>query len=268
MCPAWAGLGLGGSCASQAVSSSDFTPSPAPGGMAVAGRVVDADCNPLENIKVLACTNATCLTGDTLPDGTYSIALQATAIEPRKMRAIGVSWGRYDALYFQDLEAGQTVFSSMPIVLPVLPSTPTVWTEEEGGTVLLADDVLELTAAPGTVDYPLGVFDEEVSAVQVAAGDLPPFDVAPWVGKESFTLAFMLSPYELSVTEPLSMRVVGMHGCTGDTYAIWSGNSHTGRLEQVGSATVDGSGNVVSDPDAELLQLTTIVLVPDGGGSD
>ena len=65
---------------------------------------------------------------------------------------------------------------------------------------------------------------------------------------------------------------MGVEQPEGTKYFIWTADFSHASLHNVGTATVDATGHLVSDTGAEVKDLTTIVLIPDipvpGEGTD
>ncbi len=227
-----------------------------------AGTIVDVDGQPLPGAKVLACTPLTCFTTEAGQDGTF--VAEGLPVMAHKMQVVGESLGLATALYYQEVVAGQVVTAPRPIVLSPLDADAQPWTTADGGTVTLAGGRLRLGAAAGVVKYPLGHFDQQVRGAQVAAEDLPPLDVEPWIGKEAGTLAFTVSPepvvakagaFEVQVLDVSATEV-------GATYRVYGVASETAELEELGRAEV-GADGTLSLTQGEITWLTTLIFVPD-----
>ena len=67
-----------------------------------------------------------------------------------------------DGLFYQDVVVDQTSILSRPVVMHARSGEPAAWS---GGTVVLADGSLELTAAEGSLEYGLGI-DPEITALR------------------------------------------------------------------------------------------------------
>ena len=137
--------------------------------------------------------------------------------------------------YYQLAEAGQIAVASHDIVAVPMVEEAREWTEADGGTVLVAEGALELTAGPDVLDYPLGIA-EEVMAAPVAIEHLPPYDVEPWVGFEEQTLAFHINPVGVEASEGIAFRVLGEDAPAGAVYDVWSVHDKKGVLELLGVA--------------------------------
>lgn len=228
----------------------------------VTGRLVDVTGAPVEGLKVSACTLHTCIIGDSRADGTYRIGGIPT--EPHKVEILGQLRGYATMIFYQETIPG--VFTTPPadIVMVPLADPPTAWPTDVGGTVVLADGALELTAAPDTLRYPLGTVDKEVIAVEVDADHLAPYDLTPWIGREAGTRAFYVNPFPIHASEPVGLVVHGAEGvAAGARYAVYQADHLEALLEHVGDAVADGEGRIVLEEGANLTMLTTIILVPE-----
>lgn len=229
----------------------------------VGGTIVDEDGTPIAGLKVSACTLATCIIGETGEDGRYRIG--KLPVGPHKMEILGQIQGYATMIYYQPVTAGVLVEAEREIVMVRLTETPSPWTPADGGAVSLAGEMLDLEVAPGALRYPLGTVDKAAVAVEMDPLDLPPFDIAPWEGKEAGTRVFIVNPFPMQSSSAVAMTVHGATGVAPDTgYDVYTANHLEGVLEHVGTATADGLGDIVLDGDAELLTLTTIIVVPQG----
>lgn len=227
----------------------------------VAGALTDASGKVLEGLRVSACTDKTCLTGITDADGLYRI--EGLPIEPHKMEVLGVAKGYATMCFFRDIAAGTPSVIDRIVRLPALPTTRVPWTTAAGGTAEVLAGRLSFEAAPDTLKYPLGTEVEEAVAIEVAVADLPPFDVAPWEGKESKSRAFVVQPFPLKATASVSLTVMGEKGAqAGTPYRLYAANALTGKLEEAGMLVADAAGKLVMQPGGSLVNLTTLVIVP------
>lgn len=225
----------------------------------VSGAVVDGEGAPIVGIKVSACTTQTCIISPTGADGRY--AIQGLPVEPHRMEALGVPKGYMTIEWFQDTTAG--VMTEAPHAIVAVPLTGAAQPlPESGGTALLADGTLELTVGADVLVYPIGA-EEEVEAAAVAIEDLPPYDVAPWTGKEAASRAFVVNPFALGVEGELGLKVKGVGAAAGARYHLYTADHLTGRLDEGGTLVADDAGDLVLQPGATADELTTVVVVPE-----
>lgn len=225
----------------------------------LAGAIVDGDGAPIAGIKVSACTSQTCIISPTGADGRY--AIQGLPVEPHRMEALGVPKGYMTLEWFQDTTAGFMSEAPHPIVAVPL-THAAVALPEAGGTATIADGALELTVGAGVLVYPIGA-EEEVEAAAVALEDLPPYDVAPWVGKEAGARAFVVNPFALGVEGELGLKVKGAGATAGARFHLYTADHLTGRLDEGGTLVADAAGDLVLQAGATVDELTTVVIVPE-----
>lgn len=227
----------------------------------VAGALTDPSGKALEGLRVSACTDVTCLTGTTDADGLYRI--EGLPIEPHKMEVLGVAKGYLTMCFYRDITAGTPSIIEHVVRLPALPAAKVAWPAATGGTAEVLAGRLVLEAAPETLKYPLGTEVQEAVAIEVPVADLPPFDVAPWVGKEGKSRAFMVQPFPLKATESASLTLLGEKGvAAGTPYRLYAANALSGKLEEAGMLVADDAGALVMQPGGSLKNLTTLVIVP------
>ncbi len=229
----------------------------------VAGRLVDEAGAPVANLAIGACTLDVCIRGTTNAEGRYSIG--RLTVNPQKMLVFGAAKGYAQMIFYQDATAGVLSEAPRDVRLHRLGPPDTAWSADAGGTVSLAGGMLELTAPAGALLYPIGA-EEKVTALEVDPGELPPYDIAPWVGKEDATRAFIVNPYPLHTAgpdQPATLTVKGATGvAAGTKYTVYAAHSVQGILEAHGTATADGEGAIVLDG-GTLTDLTTLVVVPE-----
>jgi len=226
----------------------------------VAGRLVDEGGAPVPNLAMGACTLDVCIRSTTNADGRYTIG--RLTVNPQKMLVFGAAKGYAQMVYYQDVTAGVLTNAAHDVVLHKLAAPDTDWLAATGGTVLLADGKLELSAAADTLLYPIGA-EEKISAIEIDVADLPPFDIEPWVGHEDATRAFIVNPYPMHTSTPVTLRVLGATGvAAGAKYTVYSAHSVRGVLEEKGVATADGNG-AITLTDGTLTDLTTLIVVPE-----
>ena len=228
----------------------------------VGGRLVDEAGAVIAGLKVSACTLQTCIIGETGVDGRYRI--NRLPVAPHKIEILGQLKGFATMVFYQPTTAGVLAVPGRDIVMPTLVDVPVAWPPADGGAVTIADGMLTLDADPGVLHYPLGTIDKSVLAVELDPLDLPPFDISPWEGKEAATRVFIVNPFPILSDTAVGMTVHGAEGVgAGATYHVYTADHLEGLLESAGSATADGSGDIVLDAGAELKTLTTIIVVPD-----
>ena len=226
----------------------------------VEGRLVDADGAPAPNLNVLCCTLGVCYAGGTDEDGRYFF--DDLEPGPKKMQVVDTTDTFVDMIFYQDVPTPALHSPGADVVLTRRTGAPSAWPVQEGGQVVLAGGALELVAEPGSVKYPSGLAEEALLAQQVPAALLPPYDQAPWSAAPDRTTAFLLDPLQISASSPVTLRVRADGEGPGARFTIWSADSSLAVLQEVGGATVDAEGWLVSDEDAQITELTALVLVP------
>ncbi|MFO0744102.1 MAG: hypothetical protein U1F43_00315 [Myxococcota bacterium] len=230
----------------------------------VFGTLVDTKGKPLSGVKVSACTDVECIRADTAADGTYDI--QGLQVAAHHIEVLGDPKGVATMVWWQAVPAGVQSRLKEPVVLqPLAGITKVPWLPDDGGTVTLADGRLELTAEPGTLKYAAGTVaaDKAVLAIELDIDDIPPYDIEPWKGKESKSMAFVVNPFPLKASAPIKVKVLGETGvAAGTPYTLYVADPVFGNLERAGILTADGSGALVSESGMTLQDLTTLVIVP------
>ena len=227
----------------------------------VQGRVVTTAGDPLAGAYVLVCNADYCVSGETGDDGKYDVG-DLTLVE-YKIKVQGSQLGYVNMLFFQDLPVKDVVTAPRDLVVVESNVDLQPWVPEDGGTVILAGGMLELSVDPGDLKYPLG-FPKEVLAVSVPIDVLPPYDQEPWIGSETGAFAFYLNPVGVKTLEGVfSFRVLGVNAAADATYSVWAVDDKTAHMELVGNATADADGNIVSDADCGMKLLSTLLILPE-----
>lgn len=226
----------------------------------VGGTLVDESGKPAAGVKVSACTAATCIMGTTGDDGRYAIG--SLPVEPHKIEILGAMKGFATVVFFQDIEAGLEGRPPKSVVLHALPDESTAWAPASGGDVSILGGRLELGAGADVLKYPAGTIDKAVQAIEIDISELPPFDVEPWKGKESESMAFILNPFPLKATETIELAITGVTAKAGTLFTIYAAHPTTGRMESSGVMMADGEGRLELQPGGSLKSLTTWVIVP------
>jgi hypothetical protein len=233
-----------------------FDAGPPPPVGAITGRIVDVDGAPLADLEVQCCTSDTCYVGSTDDDGQYRFG--QLLLIPRKFRVISELGDTIDGLFYQDVIADVTTDLGRDAILQPLPETSTNWT---GGTVLLAGGALQMTAPEGALHFETAE-PSPVGARAIAPADLPPFDREPWRVAGSEAMAFVITPFHLTSAAPVDVRVLdGVSAVPGTRFAVWSVDADDATATEVGTATVDPDGALVTDPGHSLKNLSVIVFL-------
>ena len=228
----------------------------------ITGRVINRGSEPLSGMKIMACCSTICRTSTTDANGEYFFT--DMIIEPRHVQVYDFTGVYLSVLYYQDVIADELHVLSRDVILPDLTTPPKSLPIATGGTVLLADGALELTLPPNSLEYPLGYDEEVIQAERLAGEEIPPYDVEPWLEQKEGSFAFALYPHKIQTSESASFKVkTGITQPEGTKYQIWTAFFTEATLHRVGTATVDANGHLVSDADAMVKDLTTIVLIPD-----
>ncbi len=227
---------------------------PGPDAGCATGFIVDNEGCPVEGIKILACDDDSCITGDTDANGMYLISLSAGW---RKMQVMGTKKDFMTILFHTDVVAGSPSSPAKHVQLVPEATESAALVAETGGTAVVAGGALEITAEAEDAEFPIG-FDEALSAVAAPVSSLGPYDSAPWAGKEDGTLAFHLGPATVKSKEKgFSFKVTT--AVAGTTYAMYYVDGHDATLKDVGQATADDAGVVEG---SGVTSLTTLILIP------
>jgi|GEM_PF-2385393 len=237
----------------------------------VEGQVLMLDGTPVADAPMTSCDDVECLTGMTDADGRYRFS----GLPPmtRKMEVIAPD-GALDLIYAQEVGP-----EHVPLAVNLAPAVgeAVAWRGQEGGTVTLSGGQLELTAAPGTLEYGLGV-DEAVRAGVVALSELPPYhEVAngapPWHAEGAAGIGFMLNPVHIQAEEPVSFVVRATNAgrvspLGGDDFDVYAVDVDTALYMPVGSAHRNEALEIVGHADATLLDVSVLILVRRGDGPE
>lgn len=228
----------------------------------IAGSLESATGEPVVGVRVSACTHETCITGQTAADGTYLV--QRLPVEPHKVEILGAAKGFMTLAFFQDVVPGEVARATRTVILPRLTNAAVSWTTAQGGTASVAGGKLELQAGADVLRYPIGTPEEEmvVEAVAVPLNELVPYDIEPWKGKESSSMAFLINPFPLTAGESIGLKVKDVGAAANKLFTLYAANASTGELDEAGILVADADGNLVLQPGASLTQLTTLVIVP------
>lgn len=229
----------------------------------VAGRLVHPDGQPIEGMRMLACTPSICYWDETDSDGRFLVS--DLTLEPLKMQTGDPGGTHLDLIFYHLLETEAVSELPSELIVPLRDGEPAVAWPDEGGTVTLASGQLELEVDPEAVSYPVGTKEKAVSAMRIEGANLPPFDWAPWEGREDETFAFVVNPVGVTVTPHARVRVLGTEPGPCTTFRLWTVKAKTGALSYAGLMTTetrDGETLLVSSPDAEIGEFTTLILSP------
>ena len=230
---------------------------------AVAGRLVHANGLPIEGLRMLACTASICYWDETDSDGRFLVT--NLTLEPLKMQTGDPNAAHVDVLFYHLLDTTEVSELPRDVIVPLKDQEPAPWAEG-GGAVTLADGALTLSAEADALTYPPGTKDKAVTAYRLAGDDLPPFDWAPWEGREAETFGFVINPLGIEAEPGVSVRVDGVSEVPCGAYRIWSVASKTGSLTHVGTGTVvateGGSLTLTSEVGSEPVELSTLIISP------
>lgn len=227
----------------------------------VAGALTDESGKPAEGVTVSACTALTCLRAVTAADGTY--AIEGLPIVPHRLEILAIPKGYMAMLFYREIMASEPSIVEHQVRLQTRPTESVPLPVEAGGTAAVAGGKLVVEAAPGTLIYPIGTANEALTALEVDVADLPPYDIAPWTGKEKKSHAFLINPFPIKANASLSVTLTGETGVTAGTpYRLYAANADTGKLEAAGMLVADGQGKLVMQSGGSLESLTTLVVVP------
>ncbi len=228
---------------------------------AVAGRIINAEGEPIAGLPILCCSLQICLTGATDGDGVYFIT-DIDADDSYKMQVTDRNGTYTSLIYYQAIVGGELSLLDGDLVLPNIRSDLVAWAAESGGSVTLANGALTLIANPEELEYPLG-FDEEIQADRIEGLQLPPYPSTPWGEAVESVFGFVFNPVHIHSSGALSFEVRddGV-GPNGSVWQVWSLEPDMGILEEVGTATVNADGVLVSDENTQLHHVTTIIFAP------
>jgi hypothetical protein len=230
---------------------------------AVAGRLVHPDGQPIEAMRLLACTPSICYWDETDSDGRFLVS--DLTLEPLKMQTGDPSGTHLDVIFYHLLETEDVSELPREIIVPLRDGEAAVAWPEEGGVVTLALGQLELEVGSGAVSYPVGTKDKAVSAMRIEGSDLPPFDWTPWAGREDETFAFVVNPVGVTATPSARIRVLGQDPAPCAMFRLWVVHAKTGALSYAGLMTTETRGGealLVSSLDATIDEFTTLILSP------
>jgi hypothetical protein len=228
----------------------------------ITGRILNRGRAPLAGLKIMACSSSICRTSDTDANGEYLFT--DLIVEPRHVQVYDFSNVYLSVLYYQDVFPNEVNVLSRDVILPDLTTPPRSLPVATGGTVVLADGAFELTVAPNTLEYPMGYDEEVIQAERLAGEEIPPYDIEPWLSQAEHSFAFAFYPHKIKTTESAHFTIkAGITQPEGSKYQIWTAHFTTATLHRVGTATVEATGHLVSDPDSTIKDLTTVLLIPD-----
>jgi hypothetical protein len=230
---------------------------------AVTGRLVHPDGQPIEAMRMLACTPSICYWDETDSDGRFLVS--DLTLEPLKMQTGDPSGAHLDLVFYHLLETEDVAELPGDVIVPMRDDEIAVAWPEDGGVVTLAAGQLELEVGANAVSYPVGTMDKAVRAMRLEGAELPPYDWAPWAGREDETFAFVVNPVGVTVTPSPRVRVLGGDPAPCTTYRLWTVQAKTGALSYAGLMTTDmrdGEALLVSSPDTVIEEFTTLILSP------
>ena len=233
----------------------------------IKGRIVDADGHGLAGLKVLCCTSSLCVSGETESDGRYRFddleIYDESLSEARKMHVTDLSGAYMDIVFHQVVVAGEVRELQNDVAMTPDSGVPSIWDEDTGGTVVLAEGKLELNAPPESLIFPFGLNDSMIRAVSIMAKNVPPQDLEAWVGHEDETISFLINPLDIRSKEALGLIVFDdVEREAGSKFEVWSLNSSKGVMEKAGTASVQSDFRILGDDDLNLTRVSMIILVP------
>jgi hypothetical protein len=235
----------------------DAGPPPPEG--AIEGQIVDQQQQPLEGISLLCCTPAECVVGQSNAQGMYRFG--QLSVEPRKVLMLDPAEELMDSLFYQQVIVDQTTTLTRPAVMHERGSDPLPWT---GGTIVLADGSLELTAAQDSLDYGRGI-TAEIAALRIDLEDLPPVSPEPWRDAMTGGFAYLITPVGIHASEAVQLRVLSGHGAAvGAAFALWAVDGKLATATRAGTATVTDDNVLTLAAEGELTDLGALILVPEG----
>ncbi len=214
-----------------------------------------------------SCDDVECLTGMTDAEGRYRFS--GLPPKPRKMEVISPE-GVLDLIYVQEVGPDHSPLV-VSLVYAVGEAVP--WPSAQGGTVNLSGGQLGLTAAPGIREYGLGT-DEEVRAGVLSLAELPPYSEAgsgpaPWQVEGAEGIAFVINPVHIQADAPVAFVVRATNAGRispplGDDFDVYAVDVDTALYMPVGTAHRNEALEIVGHADAELLDVSVLILVRKG----
>jgi hypothetical protein len=254
-------VGAGGAGGEGGEGGAGIRNMPPPPEGAITGRIVNEEGRALADMRVLCCSHSICYTESTDADGQYLIG-GIPVDDVYKMQAADPTQEYSGLYYYQEIRADEVSELPRDVILPRRESEPVEWLKETGGAVTLAGGALELVAAADSLDYPIGL-EEMISGDRIPGTILPPYTAEPWAGRSEQLITFTFNPSPISSMAPVQLRVTADDvGVEGSVWTIYSINPDSAAPDVVGTATVNGDGVLVSDEDAMLLNMLTIILAP------
>lgn len=227
---------------------------------AMTGRVVTQERAGFAGARVAACSDVDC-PFSTADDEGFFLHDRMDPL-PRRFEIFG-QYDQFGSVVFRREFTGGQLVDVGEVVVSATTGPRAEWPKDTGGTVVIADGMLELTAGPDEIRWPLGTVDFDVQAAVVAVEDIPPYNEQPWVGREDGTVGFAIVPFDLLGKAPVEARVLtGVTKPAGTKYDVYHSDPLDGRLELAGTATVDADGVLATDEDCDLRDLTFILFVP------
>lgn len=223
----------------------------------VTGRLIKVDGSPVTNASVLVCADF-CVVADLDDNGEYLV--EELPPGQYKIRATASSQGLMNMEFPQTVAADEIALLTRDVVMIDAVEDAIEWPVDTGGEIALAKGQLLLTADAGDLKYPLGM-TEAAHAAFVKTEYLPPYQTEPWSGLDSATYAFHINPDGIEATLGISFVVKDTEANKDDKYAVYTVNASTGLLEEVGTATGDENGQILSDTDTRIKVLATLILI-------
>jgi len=194
----------------------------------ISGRIIDEMGNGLGGIKMLSCTESLCVSGETDDYGEY--LFYDLGPSPQKMQATDATGVHMSVIFYQECVSGEHGTLTRDVIMPLRQTPEVSWPEEQGGTVELADGALIIILEEGSLDYPLGYFDEKMRAEAVPGERLPPYDQEPWAGQEERVMGYYLYPPHIMADPSAGVQAAVSGSVMGDVYDIWSVDPDTAKL--------------------------------------
>ena len=137
----------------------------------------------------------------------------------------------------------------------------TDWSED---TVVLAGGRLELTAPASGIVFPTD--DSSLAAREVTVDQFSPLDVDPWGDDPEGVLAFLMEPDHIYAEGRIHVVVkLADPDLAGAVYDVWTVDDGTAVTTKVGTATVNASGDLVTDADCDVRAVDALAFVPQRG---
>ena len=226
----------------------------------VAGKIVNASGNGLMGMRLLACTDSLCMSGETDANGEY--LFENLAVEPLKMQLEDLEQGVLNDSFLSRRRgrSAKRFVSARGDAEGARECCCLVGGQRRDG--IRCGWCVDADGRIRRFGIPFWLQRRRSFGEYVGGADIPPYNVEPFLADVENAFAFMLQPVGTKSSQAVSFTI--SDHVTQPELTVYDVYEVTGKakLNAIGTATVNASGDLVSDAATNWTELTGLVLVP------